>query len=240
MSVTVVTVHFNIEEVLIVEETKSLVTVDDDSIPRADSREIAQKLGITHRSFFALILKYQEEIEEDFGSLRFEIAVKLGNRGGAQPRYARLTEDQTYAYLTYSDNTPQARACKREYVKAFSKARDIIRTLQYAPEADLTDLTARQVRMVGYAAQMLALNLAEKSYDHVMKLWLAEAEAMTPEDGNWHIPPGVDIVDVFLASGPPKLVDGQIRFPENVPQQSLLLPAKKKSSRKLVKREDTE
>lgn len=57
------------------EETKSLVTVDDDSIPRADSRDIALKLGIGHSDFFSnLIKKYQREIEEDFGIIRFENA----------------------------------------------------------------------------------------------------------------------------------------------------------------------
>src|SRR6185503_10186954 len=106
----------------------SLVTIEN-NVPLADSREIAKELGIEHRSFFKMILEYQQEIEEDFGQLRFEIAVKSGNRGGAQPKYALLTEDQTYAYLAYSQNTPQARTCKRTLVKAFAEARKRLQTL---------------------------------------------------------------------------------------------------------------
>lgn len=102
--------------------TTSLITVCE-PVPLADSREIASTLGIEHRSFFKMILEYQEEIEKDFGPLRFQIAVKEGNRGGEQPRYALLTEEQTYAYMSYSRNTVQARGCKRLLVSAFTEVK---------------------------------------------------------------------------------------------------------------------
>ena len=56
--------------------------------PLADSRLIAERLGIEHRSFFRLILKYQDQIE-GFGLLRFKIAsVKTkGQRGTNHQRY---------------------------------------------------------------------------------------------------------------------------------------------------------
>ncbi len=84
-------------------ETASLVVIEQD-IPLADSRAISRQLGIEHRSFFRMITEYQQEIEADFGLLRFEIAaVKTpGSRGVKHVKYALLTEDQTYAYMSYS------------------------------------------------------------------------------------------------------------------------------------------
>jgi phage regulator Rha-like protein len=101
----------------------SLVTIENNT-PLADSRQIAEKLGIDHRSFFKMITEYEEEVSKDFGQVRFEIAVGYRPQGGGNPlRYALLTEDQSYVYLAYSQNTEQARQCKRLLVKAFAEAR---------------------------------------------------------------------------------------------------------------------
>ena len=93
-----------------------------------DSRLLAQELGIQHRSFYQkLILKYQKEIEEDWGFLRFESAKRSeASQRGRPERYALLTEQQSYLVLTYSKNTPQARQCKRNLVKAFDEAKKLI------------------------------------------------------------------------------------------------------------------
>ncbi|VEP17686.1 putative Phage regulatory protein Rha [Hyella patelloides LEGE 07179] len=93
-----------------------------------DSRLLAQELGVQHRSFYQkLILKYREEIEEDWGVLRFEIAkVSKGTRGGRPEKYVLLTEQQSYLILTYSKNTTEARQCKRNLVKAFDEAKKLI------------------------------------------------------------------------------------------------------------------
>jgi phage regulator Rha-like protein len=108
------------------EHPRSLVIIDQD-IPLADSRKIAVQLGVDHRSFFRLITAYQEEIEADFGQLRLEFTVGYRPQGGGNPsRYALLTEDQTYAYLAYSQNTEKARHCKRQLVKAFAEARQLL------------------------------------------------------------------------------------------------------------------
>jgi phage regulator Rha-like protein len=101
-------------------QSQALVIIENE-IPLADSRQVAEKLGIEHRSFFSLITEYQEEVELDFGKVRFQIAPS-GKTNQSQ-RYALLTEDQSYVYLAYSKNTEQARACKRLLVKAFSEAR---------------------------------------------------------------------------------------------------------------------
>ncbi|HHP7231643.1 MAG TPA: Rha family transcriptional regulator [Xenococcaceae cyanobacterium] len=93
-----------------------------------DSRLLAQELGIQHRSFYQkLILKYRQEIEEDWGVLRFKSAkLAEGSQGGRPEKYALLTEQQSYLVLTYSKNTAQSRQCKRKLVKAFDEAKKVI------------------------------------------------------------------------------------------------------------------
>ncbi|TMC19186.1 MAG: hypothetical protein E6J34_15550 [Chloroflexi bacterium] len=100
--------------------TTSLITVSQ-CVPLADSRQIALTLGIDHRSFFRMIVEYQEEIEQDFGKVRFEITPS--GKTNQPQKYALLTEEQTYAYMSYSKNTVQSRACKRLLVSAFTQAK---------------------------------------------------------------------------------------------------------------------
>ena len=134
-----------------------------------------------------MIASYQQEIEEDFGLIRFEIGkTTTDKRGRGRPsKYALLTEDQTYAYLAYSQNTEQARARKRKLVKAFSVAREAILTLQVTSQANLTNLTARQIRMIGLAARMIDLDQKGKPCEHLMELFVAECESMTLTERLW-------------------------------------------------------
>lgn len=116
-------------------EQTQLVTIEQ-NIPLTDSRNVAQELGIGHGDFFTnVITKYQAEMEEDFGIIRFQNGKpSAGSKGGRPVQYALLTEDQTYAYLAYSKNTEQARTCKRMLIKAFAQARAKMQML----EANLT------------------------------------------------------------------------------------------------------
>ena len=107
-----------------------------------DSRLLAQELGIQHRSFYQkLILKYQKEIEEDWGFLRFQIAkIAEGSQRGRPEKYALLTEQQSYLVLTYSKNTVQARQCKRNLVKAFDEAKKLIKEVIPAQAQEIEKL----------------------------------------------------------------------------------------------------
>ena len=127
-----------------------------------DSRLLAQELGVQHRSFYQkLILKYQKEIEEDWGVLRFEIAKPTeGSQGGRPERYALLTEQQSYLILTYSKNTEQARQCKRNLVKAFDEAKKLIKQVIPAQAQEIEKLkleleVARAQRGAAEAQQKL-------------------------------------------------------------------------------------
>ena len=94
-----------------------------------DSRLVAIELGINHGDWFKnIILKYQQEIEADFGVIGFENGKPTkGSKGGRPERFAWLTEDQATILMTYSRNTEQVRRCKRQLVNAFSKAKQIIK-----------------------------------------------------------------------------------------------------------------
>ena len=92
-----------------------------------DSRLVALELGIKHGDWFNnTLLKYQQEIEQDFGVFCFENGKpQKGSRGGRPERFAWLTEEQATVLMTYSRNTEQVRQCKRNLVKAFLEAKRI-------------------------------------------------------------------------------------------------------------------
>lgn len=133
--------------------TTSLITVSQ-NVPLADSREIALTLGIRHRSFFKMITEYQEEIEADFGKVRFEITPS--GKTNQPQKYALLTEEQTYAYMSYSQNTKQARTCKRLLVKAFTEAKALLqearRAVQGAARTFLKALRTRALVLLDHVA----------------------------------------------------------------------------------------
>ncbi len=93
-----------------------------------DSRLVALELGINHGNWFKnVLLKYQEEIEKDFGVIGFENGKPVkGSLGGRPERFAWLSEEQATVLMTYSRNTEQVRRCKRQLVKAFSEAKQTI------------------------------------------------------------------------------------------------------------------
>lgn len=94
-----------------------------------DSRIVADRCGVDHRSVFRLIRQHEASITEHFGVLRFEIA-KLGANGRPE-RFALLTEDQSTFLVTLTRNTAPVVAFKAALVKAFHEAR---RALEMAGE----------------------------------------------------------------------------------------------------------
>ncbi|THG83904.1 hypothetical protein E5198_06300 [Pseudomonas sp. A-1] len=100
--------------------------------PRVDSRLIAEQLGNQHENTYDLVKRYAEDFRQ-FGILRFETGEITGR--GQPEQYALLNEDQCYLLLTYSRNTPRARALKINLVKAFREARDraSVSDAQYLP-----------------------------------------------------------------------------------------------------------
>lgn len=91
--------------------------------PRANSRLIAQKLGIEHKNLIAIIEKYLSDFKE-FGPVAFETRPRIDNNlGGDKPKDYLLNEDQCYFALTLVRNTIQAVELKKALVHQFSKLR---------------------------------------------------------------------------------------------------------------------
>lgn len=91
--------------------------------PRVDSLLIAEQLGHQHKNVISLVRAYPSDFAE-FGRVAFETRT-LPTAGGPQKyEVALLNEDQCYLLLTYSRNTPKARALKVGLVKAFREARE--------------------------------------------------------------------------------------------------------------------
>ena len=93
-----------------------------------DSRLITEVLGVNHGAWMTNVLKkYQTEIEEDFGQFHFKNGTVVNSVGAVNTTvYALLTEDQAICLMTYSKNTDQVRAAKRNLVKSFAKAKDLL------------------------------------------------------------------------------------------------------------------
>jgi phage regulator Rha-like protein len=92
-----------------------------------DSRLIADQLGVEHPHLRRTIEKYLDELQA-FGLICFENTKILeGASRGRPERYCYLNEEQATFLMTLSRNTPQVVACKQNLVKAFSKAKQLIK-----------------------------------------------------------------------------------------------------------------
>lgn len=109
-----------------------LLAIKDE--PRIDSRELAERLGLQHRSVFKLISDNRAEFAA-LGKVRFQIAPSTDSATGQVSKSALLTEDQCYLLLTFSRNTDRVRGLKVRLVQAFSAARSAaeLRRVEYLP-----------------------------------------------------------------------------------------------------------
>lgn len=104
---------------------------------RADSRQLAERMGNKHRNVLSLIDDYLEDFEA-LGHLPFQTATVRNSVGAAnQAHYRLLNEDQCYFLLTLVRNSETTVPMKRELVRAFAEYRR--RDAQAAPLALPTD-----------------------------------------------------------------------------------------------------
>lgn len=90
--------------------------------PRADSAQIAERLGIRHKATIQLVRRHLPSFME-LGGVPFEMR-PFATRGGAQVReVAMLNEDQCYFLLSLSRNTAKVVTLKVSLVQAFGQAR---------------------------------------------------------------------------------------------------------------------
>jgi phage regulator Rha-like protein len=114
--------------------------------PRADSRELAKRLGTQHQNLYELVKDHQADFEE-FGKVRFETGASPGSTTGQMVKFAMLNEDQSLLALTYSRNTAKVRALKVKLVKAFGHARRAleVRQTEYLPAYHLLHDTIKEL-----------------------------------------------------------------------------------------------
>lgn len=103
-----------------------------EGLPRADSRWIAEQLGVQHKNVVALLDAHTDDMRE-FGTFAFETR----KSGGRPVRFAFLTEEQALFLGTLAKNTKDVVAFKKQLVRAFAEAR---RALQRS--AKRTPITA--------------------------------------------------------------------------------------------------
>ena len=105
-----------------------------------DSRLIALELGIEHRALMQTVKKYLTEIQE-FGTLAFEMReFKTAQGNTSKETYCYLNEEQATFLMTLSRNTSQVIACKRNLVKAFTQAKQIIKEVIPAQSGRIREL----------------------------------------------------------------------------------------------------
>jgi phage regulator Rha-like protein len=108
----------------------TLTILEHNNVLVVDSRLIAERLAIKPKNFLATIEKYQSQIESSFGAVAFqtrEFKTRQGN--SSVERFAWLSEDQATFLMTLSRNTEQVVQCKLALVQAFSKAKQLIKTV---------------------------------------------------------------------------------------------------------------
>lgn len=101
----------------------SITLTTDRGEARIDSRLLAEQLGNQHKNVIGLVRTYQQDFAE-FGRVAFETRTMQTAGGPQKYEVALLNENQCYLLLTYSRNTPRARALKINLVRAFSEARN--------------------------------------------------------------------------------------------------------------------
>jgi phage regulator Rha-like protein len=113
----------------IVSANSSIEVSDHQGQLVVDSRLIANRLGVQHKATMQLIRNNIEDLKE-FGHLPFEMAKPTeGSTGGRPETFCYLNEDQSTYLMTLSKNTEQVKLCKKHLVQAFSKAKQIIKTV---------------------------------------------------------------------------------------------------------------
>jgi|GEM_PF-4888274 len=105
-------------------KTNTIVPIHiDHDTPLVDTRVIADRCGVEHRSLYRLLNEHAVTIESTFGRVRFQIA-PLQTAGGKQnSSSALLTEDQATFLITLTRNTAPVIAFKAALVAAFSEAK---------------------------------------------------------------------------------------------------------------------
>lgn len=162
---------------LVVSEYRSELVVD--------SRLVAERLGIEHKNFMQTIKKYQNKIEQRFGTITFETASSIMPDGRINPKpekLALLTENQAIALMTFSRNTDEVVECKLALVEAFAKAKKVISQ----PSTSLEALQFAVNQMVEQERRTRELELQQKQTVVRVAVIEQRLEGLNSADTGYH------------------------------------------------------
>ena len=163
-----------------------LNVIDHEGQLVVDSRLIALELGIQHKNFLANLDKYLEEIEEDWGQVAFETETVTNSVGASNSvKYALLTEPQATLLMTYSRNTEQVRRCKRQLVKAFTKAKQALSNAVELRVLELEQKLASQSEAIAKLQSQIQ-NLLPLRADFIPPGWDVDVWATLPPQDKRH------------------------------------------------------
>ncbi|NNA87900.1 Rha family transcriptional regulator [Pseudomonas gessardii] len=101
----------------------AIVLIRSKGEARADSRVLAEQLGVKAKNTLGLIERYIGKFER-FGVVPFQTEKPLaGTAGGRPERFALLNEDQAFFLLSLSRNTDRVVELKASLIMAFREAR---------------------------------------------------------------------------------------------------------------------
>lgn len=101
----------------------AIVLIQSKGEVRAESRVLAEQLGVKAKNTLALVERYINKFER-FGVVPFETEKPgAGTAGGRPERFALLNEDQCYFLLSLSRNTDRVVELKSSLIMAFREAR---------------------------------------------------------------------------------------------------------------------
>jgi anti-repressor protein len=166
----------------------NLSVIEQNGILVVDSRLITERLAIKHKNFLATIEKYLRQIESSFGAVAFQTREFKTRQGNISvERFAFLTEDQATFLMTLSRNTEQVVECKLALVQAFSKAKQVIKTVVPAQtqeierlklELDLAKTQERLLATTNAFAKRAGGNLATLHGSDMLALMMGKPDAI--------------------------------------------------------------
>lgn len=165
----------------------SITLTTDRGEARIDSRLVAEQLGNQHKNVIGLVRTYQQDFAE-LGRVAFETRTMQTAGGPQKYEVALLNENQCYLLLTYSRNTPRARALKINLVRAFSEARNRTSALDaqhlplyHAMHAEVSALARRAKECGSSTPEHLFHITANKALNAAMGIANGEQHTLTIE-----------------------------------------------------------
>lgn len=171
----------------------NIIVLERENVLVVDSRLVAARLGVEHSDWLRnIVVKYQNEIEQEFESIRFENGSSFRDDGSFNPkpeRYALLTEDQVLVFTTYSRNTEQVRKCKRDLVKAFSEAKKRLASSD-RPLTQIQMLVAIAKQMAEQEQELLKQAEEQEKLKQISQETVKRVEAIESEQDRYNSPCG--------------------------------------------------